>query len=173
MAVEKSAALADFERARDEFLDAMHACPDEALAYLKPGDIYAIGGFFPHANWVLKHYLRVLERLGAGQAGFRTDDPAGEHEEANRRALAGLQPGQRDAELAELGHHHRRVLSVSESIPTEVWESKVDVFYFDADDAFPTSPDDVLGWLRDHYREHVPQSADLLAEWRLAQTASA
>jgi hypothetical protein len=172
MAVEKSAALADFERARDEFLAAMEACPDEALTYLKKGDIYAIGGFFPHANWVLKHYLRVLERLAAGEAGFRTDDPAGEHEQANRRALAGLQPGERDPELAEVGHYHRRVLSVSESIKTEVWESKVDVFYGDAAEAFPTSPDDVLGWLRDHYREHVPQSADLLAEWRSAPTAA-
>ena len=30
----------------------------------------------------------------------------------------------------------------------------------------PTSPDDVLGWLRDHYREHVEQCPELIASWR-------
>jgi len=168
MGVEKSAALADFGSSRGEFLDAMQACPDEALSYLKTGDIYAIGGFFPHANWVLKHYSRVLDRLAAGEAGFRTDDPPREHEEANRRALAGLQPGEREAELAELDSLHKQVLATAESIPAEGWESKVDVFYGDAADAYPTSADDVIGWLREHYREHVPQAAELLAEWRSA-----
>jgi hypothetical protein len=166
MAMEKRAALADFDHSRAEFLDAMQACPDEALSYLKTGDIYAIGGFFPHANWVLKHYARVLDRLASGEAGFRTDDPEGELEEANRRALAGLQPGEREAQLVELEGLHQQVLAIGESIPAETWESKVDVYYGGAADAYPTSPDDVLGWLREHYREHVPQSSDLLAEWR-------
>ena len=172
MAMEKGAALADFDRSRGEFVDAMGACPDEALSYLKTGDIYAIGGFFPHANWVLKHYSRVLDRLAAGEAGFRTDDPPREHDEANRRALAGLQPDERSAELVELDALHKQVLATAALIPAEHWESKVDVFYGDAADAFPTSPDDVLGWLRDHYREHVPQCADLLAEWRSGRAAT-
>jgi len=33
-------------------------------------------------------------------------------------------------------------------------------------EAFPTSPEDIIGWLRDHYREHVQQSADLVAAWK-------
>lgn len=173
MAMEKRAALADFDRSRAEFLDAMQACPDEALSYLKTGDIYAIGGFFPHANWVLKHYSRVLDRLAAGQAGFRTDDPPGEHEEANRHALAGLEPGERRAEMAELDKLHQQVLATSALIPAEHWETKVEVFYGDTAEAYPTSPDDVLTWLRDHYREHVPQSAELLAEWRSAGATTA
>lgn len=172
MAMEKSAALADFDRSRGEFVDAMEACPDQALSYLKTGDIYAIGGFFPHANWVLKHYSRVLDRLAAGGTGFRTSDPPGEHEEANGRALAGLQPGEREAELAELDALHQQVLATASLIPAEQWEGKVDVFYADAADAYPTSADDVIGWLRDHYREHVPQSADLLVEWRSARAAT-
>ena len=34
---------------------------------------------------------------------------------------------------------------------------------------YPTSADDLIGWLRDHYREHVEQSADLIEEWRNAK----
>ena len=33
-------------------------------------------------------------------------------------------------------------------------------------DPYPTSPDDVLGWLREHYREHVEQCPQLIASWR-------
>jgi hypothetical protein len=33
-------------------------------------------------------------------------------------------------------------------------------------DPYQTSPDDVLGWLREHYREHVHQCPELIASWR-------
>jgi len=35
--------------------------------------------------------------------------------------------------------------------------------------ALPDLPDDIVGWLRDHYREHVEQSADLIAEWQASR----
>jgi len=31
---------------------------------------------------------------------------------------------------------------------------------------YSTSPEDVIGWLRDHYREHVQQCPELVASWR-------
>ena len=46
---------------------------------------------------------------------------------------------------------------------------KTRLSYGDAVDAFPTSPDDVIGWLRDHYREHVPHAEELLADWRASR----
>ena len=33
-------------------------------------------------------------------------------------------------------------------------------------DPFPTSAEDVIGWLADHYREHVQQCPELVADWR-------
>ena len=63
MAMEKGAALADFDRSRGEFVDAMGACPDEALSYLKadfplfwvpaPTDVYKamIGGYHVSSDW--------------------------------------------------------------------------------------------------------------------------
>jgi hypothetical protein len=168
--MDREAALADFDSARDEFLAALGAAPDESLAYIRPGDIYAIGGLAVHCSWVLKHYRRVLQRLAEPDAGeFRATDPAGEHEEANRRALAGLEPDERGAEMAELASLHADVNQAAQKVAAGAWEAKTPVFYGDAADAFPTSPDDVMGWLRDHYREHVPHAGELLAEWRASR----
>ena len=168
--MDRDAALAGFDSARDSFLAALQEAPDESLAYLRSGDIYAIGGLAVHCNWVLKHYRRVLDRFDRPAAGeFRTSDPEGENEAANRRALAGLAPAQRSAELAELGSLHQAVKQAALAVPTGAWEEKTPVFYGDAAEAYPTSPDDVIGWLRDHYREHVPHTGELLAEWRASR----
>ena len=165
--MEKEAALSDFDAARDAFLAALKPAPDEALSYLRAGDIYAIGGLAIHCNWVLKHYERVLERLAqAGGGEFRAVDPEGENAEANRRALAGLAPAERAPELAELESLHQLVKLAAGRVPSAAWEVKTPVFYGDAAETFPTSADDVLGWLRDHYREHVPHAGELLAVWQ-------
>ena len=168
--MDRETALAEFDSARDGFLAALGAAPDESLTYLRGGDIYAIGGLAVHCNWVLKHYRRVLDRLGQPGAGeFRATDPSGENEQANRRALAGLAPGERKTEVVELGSLHQGVKQAALELPAGAWEEKTAVFYGDAADAYPTSPDDVIGWLRDHYREHVPHAEELLAEWRASR----
>jgi hypothetical protein len=46
------------------------------------------------------------------------------------------------------------------------WQLKTPVVYGEGQDPYPTSPDDVIGWLRDHYREHVQQCPELVASWR-------
>jgi hypothetical protein len=168
--MDRDTALADFDRSRDEFLAALQAAPDESLGYLRSGDIYAIGGLAVHCNRVLKHYQRVLQRLAEPVAGeFRATDPPGETEEADRRALAGLAPPERSTELAELGSLHQGVRQAALKVEAANWEEKTPVFYGGAADAYPTSPDDVIGWLRDHYREHVPHTGELLAEWRASR----
>ena len=171
-AMDRETALAEFDTARDAFLAALQEAPDESLSYLREGDIYAIGGLAVHCTWVLKHYRRVLDQLGQPADGeFRTNDPPGEVEEANQRALAGLAPGERSAELDELGALHESVKSAALELRAGTWEEKIPIFYGDAVDAYPTSPDDVIGWLRDHYQEHVPHTGELLAEWRASRVA--
>lgn len=170
--MDRDTALAEFDTARDAFLAALREAPDESLAFLKAGDIYAIGGLAVHCNQVLRHYQRVLDQLGRANAGeFRATDPDGEVKEADRRALAGLAPNERTAEMAELDTLHRAVSESARAIPTGAWEAKTPVFYGNAAEAYPTSPDDVIGWLRDHYREHVPHVGELMIEWRASRTA--
>src|SRR5260370_7270698 len=97
--MDKGTALADFEAARKEWESAFAEVPDGALAYLKPGDDYALGGLQVHVNWVLTHYRRVLDGIVAGgfkalgpQASPGEGDPAGEKakevlSQAGRRKL--------------------------------------------------------------------------------------
>ena len=69
------------------------------------------------------------------------------------------------------GALHESVKSAALELRAGTWEEKIPIFYGDAVDAYPTSPDDVIGWLRDHYQEHVPHTGELLAEWRASRVA--
>ena len=166
-AVEKNEALGDLETARKEWETAFGQVPDEALAYLKPGDDYAIGGLQVHVNWVLVHYRRILDGLVDGDfAPLDPLDPPGEHDEFNERSKAGLTRESRRNELADMASVHRAVVEAANAIPAESWSRKTPVVYGAGQDPYPTSPGDVIGWLADHYREHVHQCPDLVADWR-------
>lgn len=166
-AVLKEAALADLEKARAEWESAFAEVPNEALAYLKPGDDYALGGLQVHVNWVLVHYRRVLDALIAGGfAPIGPVDPAGENDELNARARVGLTGAGRKQELADMDASHKAVLDATSGLPGASWSRKVPVVYGAGQDPYPTSPEDIIGWLSDHYREHVQQCPELVAAWR-------
>ena len=160
-------ALEDFEKARGEWEAALAQVPDDALAYLKPGDDYALGGLQVHVNWVLVHYSRILDAMLAG--GFaRLDplDPPGEHDDVNKGAKTGLTGEGRRKALAEMASLHNAVVEATRSLPDESWARKAPVIYGEGQVPFSTSPEDILGWLREHYREHVQQCPELVASWR-------
>ena len=163
--MERNAALADFEAARKEWASAFAKVPDDALTYLKPGDDYALGGLQVHVNWVLIHYRRVLDGIIAGRfAPLGPQDPAGEIAPVLAKAKAGLNAGERARSLDEMGRLHAAIVAAVTRLPETDWSRKAAVVYREGQDPYPTSPEDVVGWLRDHYREHVQQSADLIRE---------
>ena len=166
----KHAALADFETARKGWEGAFADVPDGALTYLKTGDDYALGGLQVHVNWVLTHYSRILDGLIAN--GFGPLDPLdrpGEAESANRKAKDGLSDAERQQSLEEMERLHSSVLAAAGSAPEADWSRKAPVIYGAGQDPYGTSAEDILGWLTDHYREHVQQSADLVDEWEKAR----
>lgn len=166
-AVVKEAALKDLEAARKEWDGAFGQVPDEALEYLKPGDDYALGGLQVHVNWVLVHYRRVLDGLvDRGFEQLPPLDPPGENAEFNRRAKAGLTPLGRQEALADEASVHRAVVETATQVPADDWSRKAPVVYGEGQDPYPTSAEDVIGWLADHYREHVQQCPELVADWR-------
>jgi DinB superfamily len=166
-AVSKDEALADFHKARAEWESALAHVPDEALAYLKPGDDYALGGLQVHVNWVLVHYRRVLDALIAGGfAPLAPLDPPAEHEEVNKQAKAGLTADGRRKALAEMAALHEAVLEAAGRLSEESWSRKASVVYSAGQDPYATSPEDIVGWLSGHYREHVEQCPELVASWR-------
>ena len=170
--MERDAALADFDRARAEWEAAFARVPDAALDYLKPGDDYALGGLQVHVNWVLRNYLSLLDAIV--DARFEEISPevdrAAEHE-ALVGARQGLHGAERQPVLDAMSDLHAKVCAAVEALPKADWSRRAPVIYRPGEDALPTSPDDVLGWLRDHYREHVVQSADLISDWRASSTA--
>ena len=160
-------ALTDLDAARAEWEAAFAQVPDGALAYLKPGDDYALGGLQVHVNWVLVHYGRVLDALRAEpHKQLEPLDGPGESDDANKRAKAGLTAAERKPALEEMSGLHRFVKEVAAGVSTADWNHKTPVVYGKGQDPYPTSPDDVVGWLRDHYREHVQQCPELIASWR-------
>jgi DinB superfamily len=166
-AVLKAEALSDFDKARNEWESALAQVPDEALAYLKPGDDYALGGLQVHVNWVLVHYRRVLDGLIAGDfAPLGPQDPPAEHDEVNKKAKAGLTANGRREALAKMAGLHESVRESANGLPDESWSRKAPVVYGAGQDPYPTSAEDIIGWLRDHYREHVEQCPELVASWR-------
>jgi hypothetical protein len=163
-----SVSLDDFDAARREFESAFATIPDDALRYLQPGDEYALGGLLVHVNWVLVHYERVLDGiLDGGFAEFRATDPQDELTRTAENTKRGLDAAQRRRELALTAELHERLRRRFTQVPDADWSRKAPVLYGpDAAEAYPTSPADIEGWLRDHYREHVPQIGDLVASWR-------
>lgn len=165
--MDREEALADLDAARAEWEAAFAQVPDAALAYLKPGDDYALGGLQVHVNWVLVHYGRVLDALRADpHQTLEPLDKPDESEDANRRAKAGLTAAERKPSLEEMSGLHRFVREAAAGLSPADWSQKTPVIYGEGQDPYPTSPDDVVGWLRDHYREHVQQCPELIASWR-------
>src|SRR6202049_1849070 len=108
--MDRDAALADFESARVEWEAAFAQVPDGALAYLKPGDDYALGGLQVHVNWVLTHYRRVLDGIVGGSfKALGPQDAQGEGEAAALRAKEGLGKGERPKAMDEMGRLHAAV----------------------------------------------------------------
>jgi hypothetical protein len=165
--VPKEAALADFEKARVEWESTFADVPDDALAFLKPGDDYALGGLQVHVNGVLVHYHRILGALLAGNfAAIDPLDPPGEGDYVNSRAKVGLTAGERHKALAEMASLHTSVLETAARVPDESWSRKAPVVYGAGEAPYPTSAEDIVGWLSDHYREHVEQCPELVGTWR-------
>jgi hypothetical protein len=163
------AELANFEDARTQFVDAINTVPTEALTYLSPGDDYALGGLVTHVNAVLRRYGRVLDAILADPTAdldARAIDM--DFGAENARALEGLTSADRDAAMATLAKLHDHAAGQLATVAA-AWDRKTSVIFAGSGGRpYATSPADVHGWLTDHYLEHVPHVAELLAGWRAA-----
>ena len=168
---DRDTALEEFESARAAFVDAYAGVPDEALAFLKPGEDYALGGLVTHVVAVLEHYQLVLSAiLDAGFGEVRPEDPPGFWEQQGRRAHAGLRSEERRVAFGELDRRHEGFVATMALLSGEEWDRKAAVWFPDAAEALPTSPGDIWGWLNSHYLEHVLQVGELQEEWVASRT---
>jgi ketosteroid isomerase-like protein len=156
-------ASAEFDRGRDAYLELMRRVPESVTGYLRPGDDYSLGGIAVHVNYALEHYRLVLEAMvAAGFAETRPQEPPELDRQAHERARGSLGPAELAAELARGERLHRQLLDTVAAIDDP--DRKAPVWYSGGSEPFPTSARDVLGWLTDHYHEHVPQVEALITE---------
>lgn len=159
-------ALRAFDASRAEFVGAFDGVPDEALAFLKAGDDYALGGLVVHVNAVLDHYNRVFAAVVA--SGFGEVGPQVTQEfwlDVGRRCRDGLTPEARAEAFAELDRRHAEFVAGAQALADGDWDRKAAAFFGSSAEPYPTAPSDIWEWLNGHYLEHVPQVAELLAEW--------
>src|SRR5437870_5045223 len=142
----RDAALADFDRARAEFEEAVRRAPDAALRYRAPGDDYALGGLVVHVTQVLNHYTEVLNAIHTAdwQSPMAPPSQASEAEAALIRD--GFGGDNRSEILGQLRDAHSALVDAVRAEPAEWFSRQAPVTYAGATAPYPTSPADVLGW---------------------------
>lgn len=166
---DRETALAEFGRKLEEYEHSYDSVPDEALTYVPQGEDYTLGGLAVHVTDTLLHYRNVLDVMkGAGDQQVRAIDP---QDDAKRRrdelTARGFSGSEKPRVLQEMKAAHQDVDRRVRAIPEAEYAQKAAVLYgADAQDPYPTNAGDVLGWLIDHYQEHIDQVAELMGKWR-------
>lgn len=163
-----NAATAELDAARDAFVAAYEDVPDPALAWLRPGDDYAIGGLVTLLQSSADAYTATLQRLL--DAGYRdTQGPADDPAELDRvleKARAGIPAGDRTAAFAALARSHDRLARLARGVPELAFDRLVGVTYPGDEAPSPTSVRLIVERMATHYREYGPRVRDLLAAWK-------
>ena len=164
----KDDALAKMDAAHAAIVETFTAMPDAALAWLKPGDDYAIGGIVIHLIQSLDGYIATLAAMQA--TGFEDTAGPGEDEKAVDAQLVharrGLAPGERTATFAEIGEKHARLAGLARQTTDAQFATLVGVRYPGDPVPYPTSVALIVKWMTDHDAEHVPHAQQLFAEWQ-------
>lgn len=163
--------LARFDTARDAFLAAFAEAPDDALPYTPAGEEYALGVLPLHLQDSMNHYLDVYTRMvGAdyGPVDLTSDPSHAAHEAELHQRLVITKPtgADRAAMLGDLAATHQRIRDRFADLDDATVARQADVIYSPGTAPYPTSVADIMGWLTDHYDEHVAQTAQLLERWR-------
>ncbi|MDQ6675443.1 MAG: DinB family protein [Chloroflexota bacterium] len=171
MGDDRHAALAAFDQAHTQFAAAIEETPTAALRYRTAGEDYALGGLAVHVGQVLEKYARLLDAIRAAAFGTVTEPPLPASSEADTALVReGFDDHTRAAVLERVRGAHARVISAVRAVPEDAFRRAAPVTYAGAGEPFATSPADVLGWVHDHYGEHIDQVVDLRSTWATTQT---
>ncbi len=180
--IERETVLADFDHARDDFVDALSRVPDEAMRYKPEGDDYTIGGIIMHVANSMRMYSSLLGlmreaefqevRAAAypGEGAVIEGDPSAEWVQG----VPSLSPEEatrnRQAAIDALEAAHDNLAAQLRDLLHEDFSRQAPVYYQGATETFPTSAADILRWELDHYREHIPQVQQMLQQWEEERT---
>lgn len=156
--IAREKALADFDHARDDFEDAFGSVPEEALSYKPEGDDYSIGYLLTHIMGSMRDYSNAVIKIHEAAYGEVRLDSYGPQPPDNATI-------DRNAALTEMEVAHDTLAGKLRELAYEDFTRKAPVYYPGATNPYPTSAADIIGWVTDHYREHIPHVEGLLAEW--------
>lgn len=157
--------LHDLFVARGEFAGAFTGVPDAALGYHGASDQYALSGIVVHLTATVDHYRRVIEGLIDREFkpfALQPQDPGVEAAHATR-CQTGFAAGERDEAFALLEAAHDDFAEAALTVQPQDYTRRVSITYKTGDTAHDTSPADIVGWLTDHYRQHIPDIQKMAA----------
>ncbi|MEN9328698.1 MAG: hypothetical protein RI947_1506 [Candidatus Parcubacteria bacterium] len=158
--------ILSFQKSADDFVGAFRAIPAQALAYKPQGDDYTVGGLIVHVLDVMKKYGSVLDSIvnSSKKEPVRSDHSISKQEE--QWIKEGIGEEERVTFLKEVESLQKSLMERLGDLSEEQYGTKTPVIYENADEPYPTSPADLLGWLKDHYIEHVVQIEKIVKEWK-------
>src|SRR3954467_3995288 len=164
--IDRERELADFDHARDDFERAYAGVPAQALDYKPEGDDYSLGYLITHVTASITRYSRLLDDLEAAEYAevreaaqqpdavpITTSSNAGEPD-VEADPTAGI--------FEEMELAHDTIAAKMREMAHERYRTQSPVYYSGSTEVYPTSAHDIIGWLIDHYREHIVQVADML-----------
>lgn len=165
--IERETALANFDHARDDFLQAIGKVPEDRLDYKPEGDDYSLRDIVSHVSGSMEMYIDVLNRIK--EAEYREvrlasgeDDLAAPRRYIDERASLPLRSDTKSGVLDQMEQVHDRLAGMLREGVREEFARRTPVLYMGASEAYPTSASDILGWMTDHYHEHIEQVTDML-----------
>lgn len=167
----RDAALAAFDQAYRDFLAAFAETPDEALPYVPAGDDYALGVLLLHLQHPLRDYMDQLRRMlraDFAQVDLSADAARTATQEQRHAKLISWRPtgADRAGLLTGLESAHQDARTQLGALDEATFSRSAPVIYSPGSEPYPTSANDVIGWLADHYQEHSVQVQDMLKGWR-------
>jgi hypothetical protein len=155
--------LAGFDAAANDFFEAFAGVPDAALGFRPQGDDYALSGLLIHVAGALEFYAGVLEQMIA--TGFEPLTASGAPDPGDVALTHdGIAPAERASTIARVRTAHAQLAQRVER--SGDIQRTADVRFGNGADPLPTSAVDIVGWMREHYREHIAHIDELLGRWR-------
>jgi hypothetical protein len=157
--------LADFDQCRRDFEEAVRRAPDAALRYRPAGEDYALGGLVVHVTDVLRNYANVVQAIQ--KAHWEALTAPSHTTSAGDAALIrdGFGGSARGTVLDQMRTAHTELVNTVRASGPESFTRQAAVTFSGSGEPYSTSPADVVGWVRDHYKEHTQQIADLVSAW--------
>jgi hypothetical protein len=162
---DQQAVLADFDKNRLAFEEAVRRAPDAALRYRPAGEDYALGGLIVHVSQSLRHYANVLAAVQAAEWRALNAPPFPSSAEDAALIRDGFDGEARAGVLDEMRSAHAALVEAVQGAGADAFRREVAVTYSSGGEPFGTSPALIIGWLQDHYKEHIEQVTELVSAW--------